>query len=189
MEEAFEKSTIHEKFSLISSKDNTKIQIFKQSARLSGLLKNILEEYNEDNGDEDITIPEIEGQYLIPLAEFLNHYRDFNPRTVPKPLEKYDIADLYGVWEEEYITKIIQKGKKNIWGLMEAANFFDCKDLLELSASKVACTIKNLSGHEMLEYFELQEDMTEEDVIKMEDDFEKEMEEKYKEKINSLTTE
>jgi hypothetical protein len=185
MEKEFEESTIHEKLNLISTKDNTKIQIFKQSARLSGLLKNILEEYN---GEEEISIPEIDGEYLIPIAEYLNHYKNSDPKTVPKPLEKYDVAALYGKWEDEYITKLLDKGKKYIWGLMEAANFFDCKDLLELSASKVACTIKNLSGHEMLEYFELEEDMTEDDVRKMEDDYEKEMEEKYKEKMDSLTS-
>jgi hypothetical protein len=168
--------------SLISGKDQTKVEIFRSSARLSGLLKNILEEYSEE---KELSIPEIDGEYLKHIADFLNHYKDSNPKEVQKPLEKYDIASLYGEWEDNFISQF-SKDKKYMWGLMEAANFLDCKALLELSASKIACSIQKLSGEEMLEYFELDEDMTDEDVRKMEEDFEKEMEEKRKEEFNAL---
>jgi hypothetical protein len=154
---------------LISIKDNTKVEVSTKSARHAGLLKNLLEEYKDE---KELSIPEVDGVNLKYIADFLNFYKDTEPVDVPKPLEKYDIAETYGKWDDEFISQFNEK--KALWDLMEAANYLDCKPLLELAASKVACMIQDLTGHQMLEYFELEEDMTDEDVIKMEADFEKE---------------
>jgi S-phase kinase-associated protein 1 len=157
---------------LVSVKDGTKVDIDPRGARLSGFLKGLLEEYKDE---KEIQIPEIKGEFLKHIGTFLNHYKEEEPKDVPKPLPKYDIAETYGKWDDEYI-KQFESDKYQLWELMEAANYLDCKPLLELCASKVAVTIKDYSGKEILDYFGLEEDMTDEDVKKMEEEFEKERE-------------
>ena len=152
---------------LIAIKDNTKVEVSTKSARHAGLLKNLLEEYKDE---KELSIPEVDGENLKYIAAFLNNYKDTDPVEVSKPLDKYDIAETYGKWDDEFISQFTEK--KPLWDLMEAANYLDCKPLLELAASRVACMIKDLTGHEMLAYFELEEDMTDEDVVQMEADFE-----------------
>jgi len=163
---------------LISLKDNTRVDIDIRGARHAGLLKNLIEEYQDEN---ELSIPEIEGDYLKYIAEFLNYYKETDPIEVPKPLEEYSIANTYGKWDEEFVSQF--KEKKTIWALLEAAYYIDCKPLLELVASYIAIKLKDCSGEEMLNYFELKEDMTDEDVIKMEEEFEKDMEQQKEEEI------
>lgn len=167
---------------LVSLVDGIKVDIDIRGARLAGLIKNLLEEYQNE---QELQIPEVSGDDLKHIAEFLEHYKESDPVEVPKPLPKYDIAETYGEWDAKFISKFIDKA--NLWKLMEAANYLDCKPLLELAASHVACTIKDLSGKEMLDYFGLEEDMTEEEVKKMEEDFLKEREaEREKERLKEI---
>lgn len=156
---------------LVALKDGTKVDIDPKSARHSGLIKNLLEEYKDE---KEIQIPEVNGGVLKSICKFLEHYNETDPVDVPKPLPKYDIKETYGEWDDEFIAQF--KEKADIWELMEAANYIDCKPLLELAASKVAIQIKDYSGKEILDYFGLEEDMTDEDVKKMEEEFEKKRE-------------
>ncbi len=164
-------STNHDNIITLVSKEGAKIEIFTHSCRLSGLFKTFVEDFKEE---KEIPIPDIEEEYLKSIADFLNHYIDNDPIEVVKPLPKYDISETYGKWEDEFISKFSDRTRIN--RLMEIANFIDCRSLLELSASKVACIIKDFSGQEILEYFGLQEDMTDEDEKRMQDEFEKEIE-------------
>lgn len=158
------------KITLIASKDGTKVEVDPKGIRLSTFLKNLVEEYSTDT---EFQIPEITGSMLTHIGIFLNHYVDEDPIVVPKPLPVYDIAETYGKWEDEFINTFTSD-KRHLWELMEAANYLDCRPLLELSASKSACMIKDMNGQEMLNYFELKEDMTDEDIKKMEEEYEKE---------------
>jgi S-phase kinase-associated protein 1 len=173
-----------EMITLVSVKDGAKVKIFNKAARLSGFLKGLLEEYQDEN---EIQIPEIKGNNLQYISEFLNHYKDDDPTDVSKPIAKYDISETYGKWDDEFISQFINKDKFELWELMEAASFLDCKPLLELAASKIACMVKDYSGKELMEYFGLEEDMTDDDVKKMEEKFEKEKdEEREKERLKEL---
>ena len=74
--------------------------------------------------------------------------------------------------------------KPFLFKLMEAANYLDCRSLLELACSKVAVMIKDYSGKEMCDYFGLEEDLTEEQAKKFIEDFEKQREEERKKKAD-----
>ncbi len=163
---------------IVSIKDGTKIELDKKCVRLSGLLKNLAEEYNDDN---EMPIPDIDGDVLKKIAVYLEHYKDEDPKDVPKPLVKYDIKETYGEWDETYISEF-SNDKAFLFRLMEASNYLDCRSLLELSCSKVAVLIKDYSGKQMVEYFGLEEDMNEEQAKKFIEDFEKQKEEEKKKK-------
>jgi hypothetical protein len=159
--------------SLVALKDGTKVDIEKVCVRHATLLKNLVEEYKDDN---EVSIPEIDGNTLKYICEYLTHYKDTDPVDVKKPLEKYDIKETYGEWEEGYI-KQFESDKAGMWKLLEGANYIDCRNLLELGCSKVAIQIKDFTGKEMTEYFGLEEDLTEEEAQKFIEDYERKLEE------------
>jgi hypothetical protein len=159
--------------SLVALKDGTKVEIDKACVRHSTLLKNLVEEYKDDN---EVSIPELDGSTLKHICEYLAHYKETDPIDVKKPLEKYDIKEMYGEWEDTYI-KQFENDKAALWKLLEGANYIDCKNLLELGCSKVAVQIKDYSGKEMCDYFGLEEDLTEEEAQKFIEEYEKKIEE------------
>jgi S-phase kinase-associated protein 1 len=174
---------------LVALKDGSKVEIDKKSIRLSGLLKNLLEEYKDDN---EISIPEIDGDILKKIVIFLEHYKDKNPVEVPKPLPKYDIRETYGEWDDNYLTEHLNQ-RELLLKTLEAANYIDCKSLLELICSKIAIHIKDLPGKEICDYLGLEEDLTDEEAKKIIVEFEKEKEienekikEEHKKKIEEV---
>ena len=161
-----------DKVTIISKVDETKVIISKKSARLSGLIKNLVEEYNDQT---ELEIPEIAGRELNLIAKFLEHYEENDPCIVSKPLAKYSIAETYGKWDEEFIHSI--KEKNELFELLKIARFIDCQSLLELGASKAAIDISGYTTHQQfLDYFELKEDLTDDEVKQIEEEFEKKRE-------------
>jgi hypothetical protein len=158
---------------LVAIKDGSKVEIDRKSIRLSGLLKNLQEEYKDEN---EICIPEIEGEILKKIVIYLDNYKDKNPAEVAKPLPKYNIKETYGEWDNNYLNEHLAD-RDTLLKTLEAANYIDCKSLLELICSKIAIHIKNLPGKEICDYLGLEEDLTEEDAQKVITDFEKQKEE------------
>ena len=95
---------------LVALKDGTKVDLDRKSIRLSGLLKNLQEEYKDDN---EISIPEVDGEILKKIVVFLEHYKDKNPLEVPKPLPKYDIKETYGEWDDNYLKEHLSERDSN----------------------------------------------------------------------------
>ena len=149
---------------------STSVEIDIRSIRLSKLLSNLLEEFKNE---EELNISEIDGETLKIIAEYLNHYAEKEPKEVSKPLVRYEIDFLYGTWEKKFIYKF--KEKYQIWRILEAANYLGISSLLDLGSSYVACLIRDYSSKEILDYFELEEDMTEQEVEQMEEEYRKKL--------------
>jgi S-phase kinase-associated protein 1 len=158
---------------LVALKDGAKVELERNSIRLSGLLKTLQEEYKDEN---EISIPEIDGEILKKIAIYLNKYKDKNPAEVAKPLPKYDIKETYGEWDNNYLNEHLAE-RDTLLKTLEGANYIDCKSLLELICSKIAIYIKDLPGKEICDYLGLEEDLTEEDAQKVIAEFEKQKEE------------
>ena len=159
----------HNRIILISLNDGVEIDVHRDSCRLSTLLKNILDDFPYE--ELGYKIPNIDGEYLKYIGQYLNNYIENDPKIVQKPLLNYDISLTYGIWEDGYMSQFNDE-KKVLWKLLDKANFFGLDCLTELICSKIACIIHKLDGMEMLKYFELKEDMTDEDIIQMDKEFE-----------------
>lgn len=163
---------------LVAIKDGIKVDVNRKSIRLSGLLKNLLEEYKEEN---EISIPEIDGEILKKIAIYLNHYSEHNPVEVPKPIPKYNISETYGEWDDKYLKDHLSE-REILMKTLEASNYIDCKSLLDLICSSIAIHIKDLPGKEICDYLGLEEDVTEEEAQQIIAEHEKQKEEE-KQKI------
>jgi hypothetical protein len=163
----------YKQLNLVCLVDNKRISIDERSTRLSNFLNNLKEEYQ----DSDLLVPEIPGEYMEYIADFLNTYKDHEPVNVQKPLKKFSISESYGKWDEDYISKF---NKQTLFNLMSHAHFIDCQSLIELASSQVAVMIKDLTETEIQEFFGLENDLTDEEAKRMQEEFEKEKEEEIR---------
>ena len=157
------------KVTLKSTIDGSTAQIEKKCARHAGLIQNLIDQYPNQ---EVIEIPEVKKAQLLLVAEFVNHYLDTEPIKAPRPLPEFNIAKVYGNWEETFCNNNF-KTKYDAWALMEAAHFVDCVSLVELLAALCAITCNEFKTHkEFLDYFDEVEDLTDEDVERLEKEHE-----------------
>ncbi len=119
----------------VKSNDNVVVELSSKAAAKSGLLKGIIEDYPEDS---EFPLTSVDGKTLEKVKEYLTHYQDENPNKIEKPLKSNKFEECANEWD----LKFIGDNNDTVLALILAANFMDIKPLLELSAAKVACTIR-----------------------------------------------
>jgi hypothetical protein len=154
--------------------DQKSINIDRKSLRHLKLMHETLLDFDDYEEIDVPNDPNLNIQNLTYIVEYAIHYRDSEPPVVSKPLLDYSIAFTYGKWEEIFVSKFFKDEKDDptiIFSIMKGADCIQCYSLVELIASHIACVIKDLSGQQWLDYFGLKEDMTEEEVINMEEEY------------------
>ena len=148
---------------IISKLDNSTFETNTNSASHSGLLRSLIEDYKEEN---EFIIPDIRGEVLGVVIRYLEtHQGKEGILNLPKPLKNYDLKEY--ISEEDFI--FLERYNDDIYGLFElmnAANYLDVKSLLELCCAKAACLTKDLKTEQFLEVFQIDQDMSEEDIRK-----------------------
>lgn len=144
------------------SSENIKFNIDSKSAERSNLLKGLLQDYTEDT---DIPMTEIKSDILKKCTEYLTHYKDIEPREIPKPLPSANLLDVTDEWDVNFISIELDA----VFDLINAANFLDIKPLLDLACSKIASTMKGKSAEEIRTIFNLENDLTEDEIKEFEE--------------------
>jgi len=139
---------------LVSSESN-QIEINTKAAKRSQLIKGMINDYP----NEEIKFPKIKYSTLIKITEYLEHYKDSEPKEITQPLPKKDFKECVDDWDYEYIN--LQND--TILELMLAANFMDIKPLLELTCAKIASVIKGKSPEEIQNEFKMEKDCDDDD--------------------------
>jgi len=142
---------------LVSQVDNTSIQTDIQSAKGSKLLLNLIEEYEEDV----FVIPEIKGEILKAIVEYLERIKDHPYSEITKPLSNFDFKELLSEWEYNFLQRF--EDFHNLFALINGANYLDIKGLFEICCAKAASMIKDLDNESFMEVFQIEPDMIEED--------------------------
>jgi S-phase kinase-associated protein 1 len=178
-----------QKILTLTSSDGLKFTIDSKSAERSGLLRGLIQDYSEDT---DIPVPDIRGEVLKKVIDWLVHWKDEEPKAIPKPLPSADLKDVTEQWNVEFIEAT---DLPTNYDIINAANYMDIKSLLELSCSRVASLMKNKTVEQIRELFNIPIDMTEEEQLKMEEEYrqeklkkqeEKRIEEENKQKLENL---
>ena len=99
----------------------------------------------------------------------MNYHYNNKAEEIKKPLED-DIEKVVCEWDYEFLNSLEFSLFKN---LINAANYLNIKDLLELTAAKVAHMIKDKSVPEIRDMFDIVNDFTpeEEERIRKEDEW------------------
>ncbi len=147
----------------LTSSDGVKVTIEEKAAERSNLLKGLIQDYSEDS---DIPMPDIRGDVLKKVVEYLTHYKDSEPKEIPKPLPSANLLDVTDEWDVTYINSI---DLDTTFDIINAANYMDIKPLLDLSCGKIASLMKGKTADEIRNMFNIECDLTEEELKEYEE--------------------
>ncbi|EFC48551.1 S-phase kinase-associated protein [Naegleria gruberi] len=145
----------------LTSKDKVSFKVDRDVILMSGLVKDMLEE-----GDEDetpiIPIPNVDSKPLQKVIEYCQYHHKEPAQEIEKPL-KGKIEDVICDWDK----KFLEIDQSLLIELIMAANYLNIKDLLDLTCAKVASMIKGKSPEQIREMFGIENDFTPEEEAKI----------------------
>ena len=139
---------------LISS-ESYMIPIEIKAAKKSNFINNFINDFPNEN----ITFNTINFPTLKKVAEYLEHYKDSEPKEIRQPLPKKEFKDCVDMWDYDYINI----SNENVLEIMLAANFMDIKPLLELTCAKIASVIKGKSTKEIQDLLNIESDCSDDE--------------------------
>ncbi len=142
----------------LTSSDAQKITIDQKSAERSGLLKGLMQDYQEDS---DVPLPDVRGDVLKKVVEYLIHYQSAEPKELPKPLPSANLLDVTDEWDISFLGSV---DLDTTFDIINAANYMDIKSLLDLSCAKIASLMKGKTAEEIRTMFNIECDLTEEEL-------------------------
>ena len=132
----------------------------------SKLLDNLLKDSNEE---ELFSLPDVDSKYLELVIKYLEHYKDFEPKEVPKPFpERTDEEFMKGIlndqWTYDYLTN---QTLEELINLVNAADYLQIEGLINIIAAKLAHEMCNCEVEEARKKFGIECDMTEEEIAEI----------------------
>lgn len=139
--------------------DSEKCEIDEVSSKRSELLTQIFTDFKENM--EETQLSEINGMILKKVFEYLIHYREEEPKELPKPLPSENLAEVASEWDMQFVNSI---PLDDVFDLINAANFFSIRPLLELSCAKIAAEMYGKTAEEIRQKFDIENDLDENDL-------------------------
>lgn len=133
--------------------ENKKIPIKKSVAKLSGLLKIMIE---NDSKETEIPIVNVKERIMRKVIVFMNYYNENPMNNISKPIKSTNMNELVSEWYSNFVN-IDENNKNKLYELISAANYLDIKPLLDLTCAKIATMIKGKSLEEIRNVFNVRE--------------------------------
>ena len=148
----------------IITKEGKEIEISKEAAKLSEVLKGAMAEYPNEH---IIPLNEIDEKSAEKIKEYLTHLNGVAPPEIAKPITSNDMKSITDEWSFEFIDKM---SLEEIVNLTVAANYLGINCLLDLCCAKVATLCKDKPENEIFENFGIKEVFTEEERKKIKEE-------------------
>ena len=143
----------------IRSSDGKIFEIEENCLEMSKVLKNLANDFPE--AEAELPTNEVDGKNLAKIIEFLKHYETGKPKEIPKPLPNADLKNILDKWDYDFISPL---SLEECIELVNAANFLDIPDLVNLASARLASEMLNCSVEEAREKFGIVCDMTEDEI-------------------------
>ncbi|KAJ9470567.1 SCF ubiquitin ligase complex protein SKP1a [Diplonema papillatum] len=152
----------------------TEFVVEREAAKMSGLIKDMLEDQDEEDQQTIIPIPNVNGRTLEYVLEYCEHHWNNRPDPIDKPL-RGRIDDVISPWDRKFIwTDLIKGGDEKQHELLieviMAANFLNIKDLLDLTCATVASLLKGKTTEQIRALFNIDNDFTPEEEEKIKEE-------------------
>ena len=148
---------------VLKSKEGQIFKIQRKYAELSILIKNVLQEYN----NEPIELSEVDAKILTLVLTYLNHFKGVAPLEIQKPLKSAILKGETDEWSANFVDNM---SLDEIVDLSCAANFMEIQCLLDLICAKIASMCKDKTPEELFQIFGVKEQFTEEEKQKIKDE-------------------
>ena len=150
----------------LKTSDNIIKEVDSNILMKSKLLDNLLKDANEE---ELFSLPDVDSKYLELVIKYLEHYKDFEPKEVPKPFpERTDEEFMKGIlndqWTYDYLTN---QTLEELINLVNAADYLQIEGLINIIAAKLAHEMCNCEVEEARKKFGIECDMTEEEIAEI----------------------
>ena len=143
---------------ILFSAENEKFIIDKKAAKRSGLLKNCIE---DDENFKELNLIDIDSKFLKIIIEFLEHYKDSEPKLPPKPLKDSNVMQYLDEWSKKFFSKL---NLEDIISLTNASNYMDIGCLMQICCTFIASSMIDHPVDEVQKAFGIEEDLTEEEM-------------------------
>ena len=123
----------------------------------------LLENSNED--ENIILLNEIDSKNFDLVLQYLNHFKDKEPKEIPKPFpERTDEEFFRSILDDDWTYNFLQMSIEDAISLVNAADFLQLDGLINLLAGKLAHEMCNCEVEEARRKFGIECDMTEEEI-------------------------
>ena len=140
------------------SAENKKFNINKKAAKRSGLLKNCIE---DDENFKELNLIDIDSKFLKIIIEFLEHYKDSEPKLPQKPLKDSNVMQYLDEWSKNFFSKI---NLEDIIPLINASEYMGIECLLTICCAILASKMMDGPIEEVQKKFGIEYDLTEEEM-------------------------
>ena len=119
--------------------------------------------------DSIIFLRQIDGKFLKKIIDYLDHYKDFEPKEIPKPFpEKTDDQFLRGILNDDWTFDYLQQfSLEDTISLVNVADYLEIKGLLDILSAKIANEMCNCDVEEARKKFGIECDMTDEEIAEI----------------------
>ena len=126
----------------------------------------LLKELTTDNEGEVITLKEVNEECLKRIIEYLEHYKDFEPKEIPKPFpENCDANFLRSILNDEWTFNYLNNlSVEDTINMVNASNYLQIDGLTNLLIAKLSYELSNCSDEEVKQKFHIEDDLTPEEI-------------------------
>ncbi|RFU33942.1 hypothetical protein B7463_g2418, partial [Scytalidium lignicola] len=156
------------KITLVSN-DNVAIEVDRQVAERSMLIKNMMDDLGEEAASTEVPIPNVNESVLKKVIEWCEHHKNDPPVSADDDSDsRKKTTDI-----EEWDQKFMQVDQEMLFEIILASNYLDIKPLLDVGCKTVANMIKGKSPEEIRKTFNITNDFTpeEEEQIRRENEW------------------
>ena len=143
----------------LKSSDGETFKVDKAVLEKSKILKELANDFPDE--EADLPINEVDSKNLKKIIGFMEHYKNSNPKEIPKPLPTHDLKTILDDWDYNYINGL---NLEELVDLVNGANYLDVTDLVKLVSAKIASEMLYGTVEEVRERFGIKSDMTEEEL-------------------------
>ena len=135
-----------------SQVDQSVIEISKNSAKKSEMLKGLLNDYPDS---PELTVNEVNGKALEKIKEYLDHYEKEEPKDVQRPFKSKDLKECLTEFDYNFVNSF--ENYDELKNLLLAANFMNIKSLINLLSATIAHKIKGFNTSDVRNTFGIKE--------------------------------
>ncbi|KAH8673761.1 SCF complex subunit Skp1 [Xylariales sp. PMI_506] len=153
----------------LQSNDNATIEVDREVAERSLLIKNMLEDLGDSALSQTIPIPNVTEPVLRKVIEWCEHHRGDAPASNDDDNDTRKKTTEIEEWDQ----KFMQVDQEMLFEIILASNYLDIKPLLDVGCKTVANMIKGKSPEEIRKTFNITNDFTpeEEEQIRRENEW------------------
>ena len=142
---------------ILISSDGEKIETSAKAAMRSTLIKDSIQDCRDDI--IEFTANNVKGNILKKIVEYLEHYKDTEPKEIERPLPSQNFKECV----DEFDFNFTEIDLDMLFEIILASNYLDIKPLQELASAKVASILKGKTTEEIRRTFNITNEFTPEE--------------------------